>query len=253
MEGYINEIKPDYGVALASYDKAIEIDVDNVFAYVGRGHVNRMLGTLDNAITDFTKAAELDQDKKVIQIYINLCNLEYSRSKYAEASKNCEIVTQQENADPVFLSGAYQTLAMVYISQRDYARARSNLITATTITPNDPNLFIAFAKLNIYEEKYTESEVHARKAIELSPVKATAYLALAQALYMQEKNQESIQTAEKGIMLVNNDVSLLAPNKPATERDLNYIIAHNYRELGDEENQEKYLKAGEEAFNKSQQ
>lgn len=249
VEAYINEIKPDYSAALALYDKAIALDANNMLAYAGKGHTERMLGILENAVADFTKAAELDTQRAHIHIYTNLCNLEYSRSHNEDAIKNCKIVTQMQNADPVFQSEAYQIMAMIFIQNKDYTQAKNYLLTAKTLTPNDPNLHVTFAKLNIFEQNYTESENNAQKAIELSPTKATSYLSLAQALYMQEKHNESIQAAQKGITLVKDDVSLLAPSKPVTERDLNYVIAHNYRQMGDTQKQAEYEKKAEEAFN----
>jgi tetratricopeptide (TPR) repeat protein len=248
VEAYINEIKPDYSVALALYNKALTLDANNVLAYAGKGHTERMMGILENAVADFTKAAELDTQKAHVHIYTNLCNLEYSRSHNEDAIKNCKIVTQMQNTDPVFQSEAYQIMAMIFIQNQDYTQARNYLLTAKTLTPNDPNLYVTFAKLNIYEQNYTESESNAKKAIELSPTKATGYLSLAQALYMQEKHNESIQTAQKGITLVKGDVSLLAPSKPVTERDLNYMIAHNYRQMGDTQKQAEYEKKAEESF-----
>ena len=248
-EAYANEIKPDYFNAISLYDKAIEIDKNNILAYAGRGHAHRILGILENAINDFTKAAELDTNKDHIFIYTNLCNLEYSRSHNEDAIKNCKTVTQKKDADPVFQSEAYQIMAMIFTQNKDYTQAKNYLLTAKTLTPQDPNLFVTLAKLNIFEQNYTESESNAKKAIALSPTKATSYLGLSQALYMQEKHDASIQAAQKGLTLVKNDVSLLSPSKPAIERDLYYSIANNYRQQNNTQKQAEYEKKAEDAFN----
>jgi tetratricopeptide (TPR) repeat protein len=247
-EAYVNEIKPDYSTALLLYDKAIERDPNNILAYAGRGHTGRMMGMLEQAVTDLTKAAELDTKNEHISIYTNLCNLEYSRSHNEDAIKNCKIVTQQQNVDPVFQSEAYQIMARIFMDNKDLTQAKSYLLTAKTRTPNDPNLYVTLARLNLFEKNYTESENNAKKAIELTPTKATAYLALANALYMQENYQQAIDTAQKGITLVQDDVSLLAPNKPAIERDLTYMIAHSYRNLGDTQKQKEYEQKAETVF-----
>ena len=249
VEGYINEIKPDHSAALTLYDKAIALDANNILAYAGKGHTERMMGILESAVADFTKAAELDTQKAYVHIYTNLCNLEYSRSHNEDAIKNCKIVTQKTETDPIFQSEAYQIMAMIFMQNKDHSQAKNYLLTAKTLTPNDPNLYVTLAKLNIFEEKYVESEINAKKAIELSSTKATSHLSLAQALYMQEKYNESIQSAQKGITLVKDDVSLLTPSKPVTERDLNYVIAHSYRQMGDTQKQMEYEKKAEESFN----
>lgn len=248
-EAYANEIKQDYNAARVAYDKAIEIDPKNVLAYAGRGHVHRIEGVLENAVADFYKASELDVERNHIFIYTNLCNLEYSRSHNEDAIKNCKIVTEKQGVDPVFQSEAYQIMSMIFVQNRDYVQARNYLLTAKTLTPNDANLYVTLAKLNIYEGNYTESETNARKAIDLTPIKTTGYLALSHALYMQEKYNESIQAAQKGLALVKDDVSLLTPTKPAAERDLYYSIANNYRQMGDAQKQAEFEKKAETTFN----
>ena len=248
VEGYINEIKPDYTQAIIMYDKALEIDKNNIAAHTGKGHTYRIIGVLEGAVEEFNVAATLDNDKTNIVIYTNLCNLEYSRSQYEEAIKNCKIVLQMENADPVFQSEAYQIMSKIFTDKKDLQQAKNYLLQAKTITPNDPNLFVAFSELNFVEGKYKEAEENAKKAIELSPTKAVSYLKLAYALYMQEKYSEAIKKSQKGITLVKNDVSLLSSIKQAAERDLNYVIANSYRKLGDIQKEQEYNQIAEDVF-----
>jgi tetratricopeptide (TPR) repeat protein len=247
-EAYINEIVPDHEKALELYTKSIELDPDNVFAYAGRGHVYRARGNYDDAISDFEKAAELDVEDQNIFIYTNLCNLEYSRNNDAQATKNCKIVVAQDNGEPLFQSEAHQILAMLYMKNFDYKQARNALLTAKTLVPNDPNLYVTFSKLSIFENDYVDAEIQAHKAIEIAPTKATAYLALAHALYMQKRFDDAIIQARFGIDLVAKDISLLASSKPEVERDLYYVIANSYGRLGDSAKQAEYDKKGKEVF-----
>ncbi len=242
VEGYVYEIQPDLIKAIESYNKAIEIDQTNALAYAGRGHVNRIIGILDLAVEDFQRAAELDEENQQIFIYTNLCNLESSRSNNEEAIKNCTIVTRSESRDPIFKSEAYQLMAGIYISEKKYNEAASHLEQAKALTPNDANLFVEIARLNIYQENYKVAGDNAKKATVLSPGKAGAYLMFSQSLYMEEKFDDSIAVAEKGLSLVQDDVSLLFSNKIPTQRDLYYSIANNYRELGNTEMQKEYIK-----------
>lgn len=248
VEAYINEIKPDYDQAKILYGKAIEIDGNNASAYAGRGHVNRLMGMLDLAVEDFNKAAELDINKENVFVYVNLCNLESSRSNFKEAVKNCSLVTENNEADPNFKSEAHQIMANIFMGNNDLVQARNNLLKAKSLTPKDAGIFIAFSKLNIIEKKYQESLENAQKSVELSPNKATSYLALAQALYMEERYQESIEAAQKGLSLVKDDVSLLTASKPAVERVLNNSIANCYRQMGDADKQTEYEQKAQESF-----
>lgn len=250
-EGYAYEIKPDIFQAITLYDKAIELDSNNSLAYAGRGHAKSMTGILEGALEDFKKAAKLDTNNENIFIYANLCRLESSRDDLSgDAIKDCKIVVDGGSSDPVFKSESSQILASIYTKNKDYSQARNYLLISKTLTPNDPNLYISFSKLEFAEENYTVAQSQAEKAINLSPTKSASYLALANALYMQEKFNEAIQKAEKGVSLVQNDVSLLDPNKDAMIRDFYYTISHSYKHLGDSANQKKYMDMAESVFSK---
>ncbi|EKE22037.1 MAG: hypothetical protein ACD_7C00075G0001 [uncultured bacterium] len=249
VEAYVNEIKPDYKKAQSLYSQAIEMDSNNILAYAGRGHVKRMLAVLDGAVEDFKKAADLDIKREHIYIYTNLCNLEYSKGDVREATKNCKIVTDKKDVDPVFQSEAYQIMADIFMKNGDSNQSRASLLKAKTLTPIDPNIFITFSKLNIFEGNYQEAEVNARKAMELSPAKASAQLALSYALYMENKFDDSIATALAGISLVDKDVSLLIPSKLIMLKSLNSSIANCYREMGNSEKQSEYEKKAQEFSN----
>jgi tetratricopeptide (TPR) repeat protein len=248
VEAYVNEIKPDYNKAKELYNEAISINPENILAYTGRGHLNRMRGAFDVAINDFKFAAGLDKEQKNTAIYTNLCNLEFSRSNFEESIKNCKIVVNNKAADPVFRSEAYQIMAMALMQNKDLAQARNYLLNAKTLTPNDANLYVMISKLNIYEGRYIDAEENAKKANELSPFRASGYLALSQALYMQKKFDDSIAIAEKGLSLVAKDVSLLGPTKPAVIKDLYYSIANNYRQKGDTLKEKEYINKAQEAI-----
>ena len=246
VEGYVYEVKPDIIGAIQSYNKAIELNKNNVEAYAGRGHANRILGVLDKAIDDFNEAAKLNKESNNIFIYTNLCTLYKSKGDTGEALKKCKIVINSNDVDPILKSEAYQVLGNIYTEMKEYKLAKSQLFQARILTPNSANLYIELSKLDIYQGQYKLAEQNARKAQELTPQKAYASLALAHALYMQEKYEEAIKIAEEGVKLVDGDVSLLMFNKSSTKKDLYYSIANCYRELGDIQNQKKYELIAEE-------
>jgi tetratricopeptide (TPR) repeat protein len=249
VKGYIYEIKPDYNQSIMSYNRAIELDQQNVFAYIGRGHVYNMFGMLENAQNDFKKAAELDVDKKEVAIYSNLCRLESSRDDLiGDAIKNCEIVVNGDFQDPVFKSESNQILSTIYIKNKNYTQAENYLMKAKSLTPNDPNLYVAISDLYINIEDYVMSEKNAREAVRLSPTKASAHKALAYSLYRQKKYQEAIGEVNNGLQLVEGDVSLLEPNKPVMKKDLYYILVNVYNAMGDTKNEMRYKEMGDHAL-----
>jgi len=95
---------------------------------------------------------------------------------------------------------------------------------------------------------YVKAEVNAKESIRISSTKADAYQTLAYSLYKQEKYQEAIEKANIGLDLVDNDVSLLEPNKPVMYQDLYYTLANIYNKLGDEANELKYKELGDNAL-----
>lgn len=249
VEGYIYEIKPDIFRAIRSYDQAIEVNSDYALAYAGRGHAKSMVGILEEALKDFEKAALLDEKNEHIFIYTNLCRLQSERDDLInQAVKNCEIAVNSEKASVIFRSEAAQALANIYLKNDQLSQARNYLLNAKTLTPNSINLYISFAKLNIVEKEYIEAEENIKLALELSSIKAIAYQILAYTLYQQGKFDQAIIQAEKGLSLVENDVSLLQPNKPVVKKDLYYTLANIYHFKEDNENELKYKALGDGVF-----
>lgn len=248
-EAYAYEIKPDLPKALSLYDKTIKLDSKNSLAYAGRGHAESMVGLLDNALKDLKKAAELDTNNTNVFVYANLCRLESSRSDLLkDAIRNCKIVANSKSKDISFRSESSQVLATIYIKKGNYQQAESYLLEAKSLTPQNPNLFVAFSYLYINMDNYIKAEKSAKEAIRLSPTKTSAHQALSYSLYKQGKFKEAIQEAKSGLDLVDADVSLLAPNKPAMKKDLYYTLANIYHMTGDKENEMKYKKLGDNAF-----
>lgn len=251
-EAYIYEIKPDLYKALELYNKSIELDETNLLSYTGKGHLHRMLGLFEEAVKDFNKAAELDVDQAYVSIYTNLCHLEASRGNNDAAMKNCKIVIAESDSDPLFRSNAYKILSTLYLKNQNLSAAQSSMLKAKSLAPNNSNLYITSSKLRLLETDYFAAEVDARKSIKLTPTKAASYLSLSQSLYMQEKYRDSIFAAEQGLKLVQDDVSLLLPAKPAFLRDLNHSIANNYRQLGNTKKTKEYEAKAKEAFSNPQ-
>ena len=49
-----------YDQALADYDRAIELDAANTWAFLGRGDTYQAMGRYDQALADYDRAIELD-------------------------------------------------------------------------------------------------------------------------------------------------------------------------------------------------
>lgn len=232
-KGYVYEVKPDYTASVEAYTKSIEIDPNNFRAYAGLGHVNRMRGNISVAFENLYKAAELNVDNDYVFIYSNLCALEYEGMKFEEAEKNCTIVINKESG--VDMSAKLDALLLLAMMQIDKNTAKANeyLDRALVINPEQANLYVVRAEVNIKDNNLDDALVNSNKAIELSPSKAYAYLVLSKAYFAKSDFNNAIISATKGLDLVDKDVTLLSPGKLAVKSELYKIIANSYRDLGD--------------------
>ncbi len=249
-EAYAYEILPDYIKSLMSYEKAIEIDPNNVSAYAGRGHVNNLMGMVDVALADFKKAAELDVNNTDAFVYSNLCRLESTRTDMvSDAINNCMIVINSDTSSVVFKSEAYQILGTIYTQGGQFDKAEAYLTKAMSLTPNNANLYISFAKLYIKEGNYTKAESSSRESIQISPTKAFAYQTLSYSLYAQGEYNDAISASIKGLDLIAGDVSLLESDKNFARREFYYTLANIYNVTGDTVNELKYKQLGDDVVN----
>lgn len=247
-EGYAYEVFPDLKKSIEAYDKAIELNPQNGDAYANRGHASRLLGALTRARQDFITASEFDVEKTNSFIYTNLCSLEYMLGEIEAAIANCTIVLEHEHADVASKAVVLQILAENSIREHKYDQATTYLLQAKTFTPNDAGIYVIWSRMNIYQDTYQEAVQNAQRALELAPAKAIPYLTMAQALYMEGKHELSIQMANNGLGVVENDVSLLISSKDTIRRDLFLLISYNYRSLGDEQRQSEYEQKAKDSF-----
>mgnify|MGYP001175607983 FL=1 len=144
---------------------------------------------------------------------------------------------------------AYRVLSSIDLRNMNLIGARENLEEALLMAPMEASLYVAFSKLSIYEKDYDSSVDYARKAVDINTNQAGNHLTLAQALYMQEKYEESIGEAERAIELVSSDVSILLPEKESLLISSYYQISFDYREMGDSSKQAEYEEKAKELLN----
>ncbi len=246
VEGYAYEILPDIDLAFASYNQAIKINPQSIDAYVGRGHAANLQGYLDAALNDFLKAKSIDVNQKHPAVYAHLCRLQSTRSDmYDEAKNNCLVLLSIEQAGALNKSEAYQILANIARQQGDIEKVVKYHKEAQLLTPNDPNLLTALADYEIGQKNYKEAEAYARDAIEVAAAKAVPYLSLSYSLYQQERFAEAIVEADKGVSLIDGDVSLLVSSKDAFRREFYYTLANIYFYTGEKEKELEYKALGD--------
>jgi len=161
--------------AITAYSEAIELDPDNVDAYLNRCWAYRRTGQFDNALEDANRAIELEPTNAMA--YQNRGYTHKFLHQYelalADASNAIEL-------DPE-LASAYDCRASIYSTQGQYELALSDASKAIEL---DPNLCEAYeSRANAYFAlgQYDKAKVDASSAIQLDPNYTLAYVVRAAA------------------------------------------------------------------------
>lgn len=246
IRGYIYEIKPDTQKAESNYNQALKLDDKNILAYVGRAHVNNILGLLTNALNDYKKAKDLDKERNYSDIYSSLCRLESTNHLYlADAVENCQLVIKMGSTQDVNKIEAYGVLSEIYIRMNRLNEAMDNLKIAQTIEPENTNVLVSMADINIRQNDFKTAERLARQAISKDVNKASAYKMLAESLLGLKQIDEAVKQLLTGLEKIDGDVSLLSPNKPNVRREIYYDLAAAYHMQKNSDKENYYAKLGD--------
>lgn len=213
--GYVYEARSDFFAAVDNYNKSLEIDANYIPAYVGRCHVNSLLGLSKNALEDCQKAVEIDNEKRFPLAYLHLCRLELSMSgKQDEAIKNCQVVANSPSANKNDKSIAYQIIATIKINQGGLDNEILVLLQqAIFYAPQDPNNYLTLAIFYNKKEDFEKAKINAKKTIGMDKGKAVAFGELGYAQFKTNEIDEALENFSNAIKLINQDYSLLVGSK----------------------------------------
>jgi Flp pilus assembly protein TadD len=145
--------------------------------YNNRGLENYLAERLPQAVSDFTKALELDPNfaethYNLGSLYEDLRDFDRARSEYRLAMLGG-------------LTAAYNNLARLYILEKDYAAAVDLLLKGLKVAEHEAEKYalrknLGWARLG--QNRYAEAKAELLTAIDLDRKQASAYGLLAQAL-----------------------------------------------------------------------
>ena len=253
VKGYVYEASGDLFKALEWYTKAIEIDPKHIPAYIGRGHAYNKLGDLPKALADFEKAKDLDVNETYEHIYAQLCRLYSTKAdQLDDAIENCLKVLEGDFYDVTVDDklGAHIILAELYMIVNRFDEAYTHIQSAMVYAPESPDVLVALSKWYFLTEDYAMARDAAERALSKDPMKAAAYYSLSRAAFYLGDTDTAIEAALHGLDVIDDDVSLLIPQKPSVKRLLYYQLANIYDFLGDEENERNYAEMGESVYAK---
>ncbi len=155
--------------------------------YNDRGLENYLAERLPQAVSDFTKALELDPNfaethYNLGSLYEDLRDFDRARSEYRLAMLGG-------------LTAAYNNLARLYILEKDYAAAVDLLLKGLKVAEHEAEKYalrknLGWARLG--QNRYAEAKAELLTAIDLDRKQASAYGLLAQALEGLEEKVEAL-------------------------------------------------------------
>jgi tetratricopeptide (TPR) repeat protein len=219
----------NYQKAIGALSKAIELDPQYVWAYIGRGAAYRDLGEMEKAMVDFNRAIELDPNHVDAYLYRGVMYGTLGKMEIALADFNRAIELDPKYAWAYVRRGlVYEKLGKMEIALADFNRAIelvSNYVDAYVyrglVYEKLGKMEIALADFNKAIEldpKYTWAYVRRglvyrklgemgkaladfNRAIELDPKYASARNSLAYVLYNLDLVEEAVKHWEKAVEL----------------------------------------------------
>ncbi|AKE65017.1 TPR domain protein, putative component of TonB system [Microcystis aeruginosa NIES-2549] len=193
---YYNQQK--YELALADFNKAIDINPNFALAYNNRGLLYYNLQKYELALSDYSKAIDINPNFALA--YNNRGLLYYNLQKYelALADYNQAIRINPNDAD------AYNNRGGLYHNQQKYDLALSDINKAIEINPNFALAYNNRGGLYHNQQKYDLALSDINKAIEINPNFALAYNNRGNLYRLQEKYDLALADWNKAIKINPN-------------------------------------------------
>jgi tetratricopeptide (TPR) repeat protein/S1-C subfamily serine protease len=240
--GNLYKDQQKYELALADYNKAIDINRNFAKAYYNRGNFYYDQQKYELALADYSKAIELNRN--YANAYYNRGVLYKDQQKYelALADYNKAIKLNPNDAE------VYNNRGGIYYLQQKDELALADFNKAIDINPNYAVAYINRGVLYQDQQKYELALADYNKAIKLNPNYAVAYYNRGLLYFDQQKYELALADFSKAIELNPNDAKAynnrgrlyydqqkydlaLADYNKAIELNRNYANAYNNRGL----------------------
>ena len=154
----------NYDAAIVAYNKAIEIDPENIWLWNNRGEAYARQEKLNRASFDFNKAIALDPSRSFVP-WNNLGKLYYQQQDYQQAiSAYNEALAVKPDYLPALIG-----LGNAQKFLRLYAQASESYDRALAIDPNYYEAWYGKGSVAEYLQEYRAAREYYQKAVELKP------------------------------------------------------------------------------------
>jgi tetratricopeptide (TPR) repeat protein len=220
QKGVEEKTAKKYLVASKNFDKAIKFNPSYTAAYIDNGYANLEMRKTDAAITNFTKANELEPENKLA--ISELMNLYFNYRQYAKAVTYAQKCKDCANADKV--------IAISYFQQEDYAKAEKALLGVVGKNPADAEVNYTLGRCYMEMEQEKNAIFYYNKAVALDTTKSTWLHELALLYYTVNDYKNAVVYFNKA-----------AANGFAQSNDFNENLGYSYIYAGEFEKGEKIL------------
>jgi tetratricopeptide (TPR) repeat protein len=209
-----------YLVASKYFDKAIKLNPNYTAAYIGNGFVNIEMRKTDAAITNFTKANQLEPANNIA---VNeLMNLYFNYRQYNKAVEYAQKCKDCPNAEKV--------IAISYFQQEDYAKAEKALLALIAKSPNDAEANYTLGRSYMEMEQEKKAIYYYDKAVHLDTTRSGWLHELALLYYTVNDYKNAVVYFNKA-----------AANGFPLSNDFNENLGYSYIYAGQFEKGEKLL------------
>ena len=168
--------KGDLKVARSAFQDVIDASPVYDFGWYALGQVATREGKLDEAVTDFNKAIEINSDK--FEYHYGLAAAYRTKEEYAKA------IATMNNAEALATAPQtqyylYLERGISYLSIRQWDRAAGDLEKAVKLQPADKMANQRFGMALFRMDDYQRAADHLRKAVAADPKDGTSQLYLA--------------------------------------------------------------------------
>ena len=168
MGKYYRELN-QYGKAIASYSKALEIDPKGYKTYSNRGKAYFDTGKADQALDDLNKCLEIDPN--YVEALSNRGAVLASKNKFDEAFIDLDKAIK---LDPVNVN-AYSNRALAFYYTTKYEQSANDISTYLKLKPDDADMINIRALCYLQIKRNAESLADFNRSIELKPSQGVFY------------------------------------------------------------------------------
>ena len=185
----------EYDKAIYYFQKSLEIDPKDVFAYYMIGFINNKIGKFEKARDAFLECIRLDPTYQ--NGYVNLGGVYL---KLGQRDKAFEQINKALKLNPDSIE-IYQNLGAIYSYGGNYDKAIKAFHEALKRDANYTEAMNGLANAYLARKDYASALQYIQKAIKLDPKSAVAYTTMGKIYLAQGKTKEAEETLREALKL----------------------------------------------------